>query len=224
MRSVAENTGGRAIINTDARRRGDRPRARRGPRLLLVGYEPANLTPDGRFRRVEVKVNRPGVSVRSRSGYWAARPDEVVERRAAEGPTTARGLAGRAARVAGRARFARTWRRLGSRRRAAPTALPTCWSRSRSRFPPVRTPPTDTVTLIRNVYDERGSPGPPVREVVSVPLAPGSGEALRHDIVQVLSLAPGRLSGAVQRPERAARRQRDGLCRPRCARLPPLSP
>ena len=48
------------------------------------------------------------------------------------------------------------------------------------RVPPVRTPTTDSVTLIRNVYDERGNPGPPTRETVEVPLTPGSGEVVRR--------------------------------------------
>ena len=40
----------------------------------LLGYEPSNPAMDGRFREVEVKVNRPGVTVRYRHGYFAA-PD-----------------------------------------------------------------------------------------------------------------------------------------------------
>jgi VWFA-related protein len=37
----------------------------------LLGYYPANKKWDGRFRQVRVKVNRPGLTVRSRQGYFA---------------------------------------------------------------------------------------------------------------------------------------------------------
>jgi hypothetical protein len=37
----------------------------------LLAYYPSNKKWDGRFRQVRVKVDRPGVSVRSRQGYFA---------------------------------------------------------------------------------------------------------------------------------------------------------
>ncbi len=44
----------------------------------LLGYDPVNPTLDGKFREVEVKVNRPGVVVRFAHGYYArAQPDPV---------------------------------------------------------------------------------------------------------------------------------------------------
>ena len=50
----------------------------------LMAYEPANTKRDGRFRRIELRVpGRPGLSVRTRTGYFApddkkraAKPDE----------------------------------------------------------------------------------------------------------------------------------------------------
>jgi VWFA-related protein len=38
----------------------------------LLGYTPSDPALDGRFRDVDVKVNRPGVTVRFRHGYFAA--------------------------------------------------------------------------------------------------------------------------------------------------------
>jgi hypothetical protein len=38
-----------------------------------LGYEPSNQDYDGSFRKVEVKVGRPGVKVRARKGYFAIR-------------------------------------------------------------------------------------------------------------------------------------------------------
>jgi VWFA-related protein len=42
----------------------------------IVGYYPANPARDGRFRKVEVRVNRPGVTVHVRGGYFAT--DQIV--------------------------------------------------------------------------------------------------------------------------------------------------
>jgi len=41
-----------------------------------VVYSPQNTAFDGRFRRLEVKVTRPGLTVQARSGYFALPPGE----------------------------------------------------------------------------------------------------------------------------------------------------
>ena len=38
--------------------------------VYSIAYTPTNLTYDGRFRRISVKVNRPGVVIRTRPGYY----------------------------------------------------------------------------------------------------------------------------------------------------------
>ena len=43
----------------------------------LLGYYPSNKKFDGRFRQVRVKVNRPGVTIRSRQGYFAIEPSHL---------------------------------------------------------------------------------------------------------------------------------------------------
>jgi VWFA-related protein len=39
-----------------------------------IGYYPSNSAHDGKFRKVEVKVNRPGVVARTKKGYTAPKP------------------------------------------------------------------------------------------------------------------------------------------------------
>ena len=69
--SFAESTGGRAFVNTND------PASYVGGAFLesstyyLVGFQSSDLRTDGGFRKIEVKVNRPGLEVRTRTGYYA---------------------------------------------------------------------------------------------------------------------------------------------------------
>ena len=38
-----------------------------------IGYYPKNLRQDGSYRKIEIKVNRPGVTARTRQGYYFVR-------------------------------------------------------------------------------------------------------------------------------------------------------
>lgn len=46
----------------------------------LIGYVPASSRAEGKFRRVEVRVNRPGVTVRTRNGYFERRAGKEPSR------------------------------------------------------------------------------------------------------------------------------------------------
>jgi VWFA-related protein len=71
LQSVAEETGGRAFLNTNDIQGAVRRAADDARMTYVLGYYPTNEIWDGRFHRVEVKVNRPGVDVRHRKGYFA---------------------------------------------------------------------------------------------------------------------------------------------------------
>ncbi len=57
--------------------------------FYLLGYSSTNPALDGSFRKIEVKVRRPGVTVRSRSGYLAVPTVERTDRRDYEQPALA---------------------------------------------------------------------------------------------------------------------------------------
>lgn len=79
MKFIAEGTGGRPFFNTNdiatsIRRAIDDSRV-----SYVLGYYPTNDKWDGWFREINVKVNRPGLRLRYRTGYFAipANPTNV---------------------------------------------------------------------------------------------------------------------------------------------------
>jgi VWFA-related protein len=74
LRTLAENTDGWAAVNTNDVGASLRQITERLAAYYLLGYYSTNPTFDGRFRRIEVKVTQPRVSVAARLGYLARRP------------------------------------------------------------------------------------------------------------------------------------------------------
>ena len=73
MREVAENTGGEAFVNrADISKSVDLMVSENGSYYTLV-FEPDPYKGDGRFQSVNVRVRRPGLTVRARKGYVSAR-------------------------------------------------------------------------------------------------------------------------------------------------------
>ena len=70
LRELASATGGHAVLNTNG------PTDRIGPLFeeaqsyYLLAFDAGRPMANGRMRRVEVTVNRPGVEVRTRRGYY----------------------------------------------------------------------------------------------------------------------------------------------------------
>lgn len=190
MRMLADTTGGRAVINSDAIEPAVDQIFLEDRSYYLVGYASTNGAPDGKFRKVDVRINRPGVTVRTRSGYWApkvnegrsATPTGGANALAMVGLFGPAGLPLRASAVpVGIASEA-------AARQVDVSAMLTVRWPGRA----IRAAATDTLTIVRHVYDATGSPGPPVRDVVPVALQPGRSDDVHHDVVQRLALAPGR--------------------------------
>ena len=79
LQVLAEQTGGRAIVNTNDGRRAMASMISDSAAYYLVGYSSTEDPRDGKFHNVKVRVKRPGVEVRARSGYWAM-DAEALER------------------------------------------------------------------------------------------------------------------------------------------------
>ncbi|HET7873669.1 MAG TPA: VWA domain-containing protein [Terriglobales bacterium] len=74
MNAIADETGGRAFYNTNDLNGVIREGMRDGSAYYTLGYYPENKNWDGKFRRITVKVNRPGIKLRFRQGYYASNP------------------------------------------------------------------------------------------------------------------------------------------------------
>jgi VWFA-related protein len=71
LHELADATGGVALVHSNDFDRAFDRIVEEASSYYLVGYTPSNPGRDGRFRRIEVRASRPGLTVRARSGYAA---------------------------------------------------------------------------------------------------------------------------------------------------------
>jgi VWFA-related protein len=141
LRQLASETGGRAIVNSNEPGELLAQTITDASAYYLVGYSPKREARfDGRFHRIEVKVNRRGARVTARRGYWApsekeltdASPTRVAEPRMTSAlsalvePASGREVelwVGTAPGSNGQARMSVTWEPLGTADGDPPTAV-----------------------------------------------------------------------------------------------------
>jgi VWFA-related protein len=73
LRVLSEETGGFAVVNNNNVPAAFERLVEENSSYYVLGYYPSNDRRDGRFRRIEVRVNKPGLTVRARRGYVAPR-------------------------------------------------------------------------------------------------------------------------------------------------------
>jgi len=71
LRRLAADTGGEFFATNDFRGAFDQV-VNRASTYYVLGYSSTNASRDGKFRRVEIKVNQPGMHVAARRGYAAS--------------------------------------------------------------------------------------------------------------------------------------------------------
>ena len=71
MQHLAKQTGGRAFYNTNDIMTSIRRAVADGEYSYVLGYYPDHSEWKGEFRKVKVKVDKPGLKVRARQGYFA---------------------------------------------------------------------------------------------------------------------------------------------------------
>jgi VWFA-related protein len=73
LRVLASSTGGFAAVNRNDMNTAFDRIVSENSSYYMFGYYSTNERRDGRFRKIEVRVKRPGLRVRSRNGYFEAR-------------------------------------------------------------------------------------------------------------------------------------------------------
>ncbi len=88
LAEAAAQTGGRKVMNTNDWDPGIGEIFEENKSYYLIGFEPTTAANDGKLRRIEVKVNRPDVEVRTRSSYYAPEPEKPGVRKNAKNAMT----------------------------------------------------------------------------------------------------------------------------------------
>jgi VWFA-related protein len=112
LQTLAENTDGRAIVNRNDLAKGMEQIIRDSSAYYLLGYNSSQAPQDGKFHAIRVRINRPGVQVRARKGYWALTAEDTARAtappKAGPPPAVSRAIAAIAP-VSGGRRYVRTW-------------------------------------------------------------------------------------------------------------------
>ena len=77
LRTIAENTDGFAILNSNATSRGIERMVQDTGAYYLLGYYSTNPKLDGKYRKLTVRIKRQGLDVRARPGYLAPTNEEM---------------------------------------------------------------------------------------------------------------------------------------------------
>ena len=112
LRTLAENTDGRAIVNRNDLEAGMQQIMRDSSAYYLLGYSSSAAPADGKFHEIKVRVKRPGVQVRARKGYWALNAEQTSRALAPPKPAPPPAVTAALNSVASsttRARIIRTW-------------------------------------------------------------------------------------------------------------------
>jgi VWFA-related protein len=77
LRTLSEETDGRAIVNRNDLVAGMAQIVRDASFYYLIGYTSTQAPSDGKFHEIKVNVRRRGAEVRARKGYWALTVEDV---------------------------------------------------------------------------------------------------------------------------------------------------
>jgi VWFA-related protein len=193
LRTIAENTGGRAVVN-------DNEPERHVPALLLesssyylLGFETAARTAEGGFHRIQVRVNGRDVQVRARSGYY---DPTAKERKAAAGKTAATGILD--ATIGGQLPISDLPMQvtvapfLDSNRKAALAIALSVAHASQPESTARDGKAPATIEVLASVFDSQGNSFGSRRLTVRPALRPLGGGELHYEVLPRLQVPPGR--------------------------------
>jgi VWFA-related protein len=188
LRSVSLDTGGIPVLDTNDPTKQIEQIYQENQHYYLLGYQPANPRTEGRFRKIEIRVDRPDAMVRTRSGYYeprktsasppaAAAPALVTAALEGQLPLGDLPLAMTAACFAGRS---------GKRADVAVAV------EASDIAPPGQGATTSDVEMVVHAYDTGWKLKASQRLTHKLAMSPGSGRATRYALLSRLQLDPGR--------------------------------
>lgn len=189
LKTVSARTGGAATVDTNDPGPGIAQAFRENASFYLLGYQPSNPRMDRRFRRIEVRVNRPGVTVRTREGYYEPeRPNPAKAKNAPPSPVMT-AIAGILPNTD-----------IDLEATAAPFAIPghhlsavAIALRVKQPMPGRQSRLVENVDVAVNAYEaERGHLAATDHLKAAIALRPGEAGDVEYDVLSRLDLAPGR--------------------------------
>jgi VWFA-related protein len=190
LQTVSASTGGFAVTNTNDAGPGITQIIRENASYYLLGYQPSNLRTEGKHRRVEVRANRPGVTVRTRNGYFEprARGGDTARRQSEPAAPLERAIAGPVPQEG-----------MSLRATAAPFALSGSRTAGVAIVLGVRQPVafsvkprTDPLQILLRAYDDRGRNVAADRLIGQIAAPADYGREVRYEVLSRLDLQPGR--------------------------------
>jgi VWFA-related protein len=191
--AAAVNTGGRPIININEF----------GPEIgeifeenksyYLIAFEPSNTALDGKLRKLEVKVDRKDVEVRTRSGYWAPepeKPNKKLDKMTPEAIALAKAMSGMLPNAGMPMRAsAAAWAVPGQRQATVTVVLgvkqPIPEAASKGRI-------TETTELLTSAFTPEGDPRGAQRHTAKVTLRAGANGEAAYEVLAKIDLPAGR--------------------------------
>jgi VWFA-related protein len=183
--ATATNTGGRAIVNTNDFEPGIADIFSENGSYYLLGYR-ATDPGASKYHRVSVRVNRPDVEARTRSGYWTAAADKAPGAvpaldKATAGPLPTRDLALRVA--------------LAPMALAGPTTDAAVAIVFGLRQAAASVPAVETIQVRIDAFTPDGEKRGSQSQTVRLTLKPGGDrDVVAYEILSHINLKPGRYS------------------------------
>jgi hypothetical protein len=187
LKGLATNTGGYAVVDTNDTAAGVRQIFRENSSYYMLGYAAPDPRMEGRFRKIQVRVNRPDLMVRARAGYYEPERPRAASKTAPPAPIwkalTSATPTGDVAMQAAAAPFA-----IPGRRDTAVALVVGL----RQPAPPGADRVVENVDLLVNVYDPKGDRRGGERLNARVVLRPERAGDVRYELFSRVDLPPGR--------------------------------
>ena len=202
LHALASNTGGRALVNRNDVAGGIGEVFAENASYYLVGYRSTNASTSGKFRRIDVRVKRPNVTVRARSGYTNARIEASAK---GDGPSAGLVRALRDAAPKGDVAMQMTAVPFADANRSAGSAVAVAIALRQPLASAERQ--IEQIDLVVGAYEPEGARRAFERLKARVVFRPAGDGFVRYEILTGLRLRPGRYQLRVASESALARKE-----------------